>query len=63
MHMYDVISLKGLLCQEFDMKDLGEANKILSIEIHRDRSSRRLLLSQQEYVEKVLERFDMRPNQ
>ncbi|KAL4384756.1 hypothetical protein GQ457_15G014670 [Hibiscus cannabinus] len=44
---------------EFDMKDLGAAKKILGMEIHRDRSSRKLWLSQQSYVEKVLDRFGM----
>ena len=39
------------------MKDLGTAKKILGMEIHRDRGSRKLWLSQQSYVEKVLDRF------
>ena len=41
------------------MKDLREAKKILGMEITRDRSSDRLLLSQKNYVLKVLERFYM----
>jgi len=55
----DVVGLKALLSQEFDMKDLGAAKKILGMEIHRDRSSKKLWLSQQGYVEKVLDRFGM----
>jgi len=39
------------------MKDLGAAKKILRMEIHRDRSSKKLWLSQQGYVEKVLDKF------
>ncbi|KAL0378427.1 UNVERIFIED_CONTAM: Retrovirus-related Pol polyprotein from transposon TNT 1-94 [Sesamum radiatum] len=58
-NMYDVLALKALLRQEFDMKDLGVATKILGMEIHRDRGSRKLWLSQQAYVEKVLDRFGM----
>ncbi|KAL4304503.1 hypothetical protein GQ457_10G014750 [Hibiscus cannabinus] len=58
-NMHDVVGLKALLSQEFDMKDLGAAKKILGMEIHRDRSSRKLWLSQQSYVEKVLDRFGM----
>ncbi|KAL4292152.1 hypothetical protein GQ457_14G024210 [Hibiscus cannabinus] len=58
-NMHDVVGLKDLLSQEFDMKDLGAAKKILGMEIHRDRSSRKLWLSQQSYVEKVLDRFGM----
>ena len=45
-YMYDVIGLKGLLSQEFNTNDLGATKKNLSIEIHRDRSSRRLWFSQ-----------------
>lgn len=39
------------------MKDLGEADIILSIEIIRDND--RLCLSQSHYIEKILKRFDM----
>ena len=41
-----VIELKVLLGKEFDMKDLGTAKKILGMEIHKDRGSRKLWLSQ-----------------
>lgn len=57
--MGDINRLKGLLGEEFEMKDLGAAMKILGMEIRRDRSSKRLWLSQKSYIEKVLERFDM----
>ena len=39
------------------MKDLGEANFVLGIEIHRDRDHKFLGLSQKAYVDRVLERF------
>ncbi|KAK4382648.1 Retrovirus-related Pol polyprotein from transposon TNT 1-94 [Sesamum angolense] len=58
-NMYDVLTLKAMLSQEFDMKDLGATTKILGMEIHRDRGSRKLWLSQRGYVEKVLDRFEM----
>jgi len=54
-----VQKLKAQLKKEFDIKNLGEAKKILGIEITRDRSSGRLWLSQENYVLKVLERFNM----
>jgi len=54
-----VQKLKAQLKKEFDMKDLGEAKKILGMEISRDRGSGRLWLSQENYVHKVLERFNM----
>ncbi|KAE8731151.1 hypothetical protein F3Y22_tig00002840pilonHSYRG00482 [Hibiscus syriacus] len=58
-NMDDVIGLKTLLSQEFDMKDLDATKKILGMEIYRDRDSRKLWLSQRGYVEKMLERFAM----
>lgn len=51
--------LKNMLNEEFDMKDLGIAKKILGIEIHRDRKMGKLWLSQKKYIEKVLQRFGM----
>ena len=51
--------LKDQVKKEFDMKDLREAKKILGKEITRDRNSGRLWLSQENYVLKVLERFNM----
>jgi len=41
------------------MKDLGDAKKILGMEITRDRGSGRLWLSPENYVLKVLEKFNM----
>jgi len=54
-----VQKLKVHLKKEFDMKDLGEAKKILGMEITGDRDSDRLWLSQENYILKVLERFNM----
>lgn len=58
-NMDDIVELKRLLGEEFEMKDLGAAKKILGMEIRRDRSSKRLWLSQRSYIEKILDRFDM----
>src|ERR1044072_4067134 len=41
------------------MKDLGAAKKILGMEILRDRSAKKLWLSQKKYIEDVLKIFDM----
>ncbi|XP_041003982.1 secreted RxLR effector protein 161-like [Juglans microcarpa x Juglans regia] len=53
----DFSLLKTQLSNEFEMKDLGAAQKILEMEIHRDRKGGRLYLYQIKYIEKVLERF------
>ena len=52
-------SVKEWLKSCFSMKDLGEAEYILGIKIHRDRSRRMIGLSQETYIDKVLERFNM----
>src|ERR1700759_834559 len=51
--------LKESLHSEYEMKDLGEAKFVLGIEIERDRANRVIYLNQQQYVENVLERFNM----
>ncbi|GJV51513.1 gag-pol polyprotein [Tanacetum coccineum] len=51
--------LKAQLAREFEMKDLGPANKILGMQIHRDRVSRKIWLSQKSYVKKILQMFNM----
>ena len=41
------------------MKDLGVERYILGMEINRDRSNKKLWLSQSKYVKSVLDRFSM----
>lgn len=47
------------LCANFEMKDLGDAKKILGMNIVRDRQKCTLILNQISYVEKVLSKFGM----
>ena len=58
-NMKDINVLKKKLANSFVMKDLGATKKILGMKITRDRKNRKLTLSQDEYIEKVLERFNM----
>ena len=51
--------LKGELSKSFAMKDLGPTKQILGMKIIRDRKKNKLWLSQERYIEKVLERFNM----
>ena len=51
--------VKQFLSKNFDMKDVGEASYVIGIKIHRDRSRSILGLSQETYINKVLERFRM----
>nr|KYP53356.1 Retrovirus-related Pol polyprotein from transposon TNT 1-94 [Cajanus cajan] len=54
-----ISKLKAQLNNEFEMKELGAAKKILGMEIHRDRQVGKLFLSQQKYIERLLDRFNM----
>ena len=47
------------LKQHFKLKELGETSSLLGVYIERDRSNRRLCISQQHYLEDVLERFKL----
>ena len=51
--------LKRELSKSFAMKELGLTKQILGLNISRDRKNRKLWLSQESYIEKVLERFNM----
>ncbi|KAK2999025.1 hypothetical protein RJ639_024468 [Escallonia herrerae] len=47
--------LKKKLASTFSMKDLGEAKQLLGMKITRDRKQKKLWLSQEEYIDKLLE--------
>ena len=51
--------VKQFLSKNFNMKDMGEASYVISIKIHRDGFQGILGLSQETYINKVLERFQM----
>jgi hypothetical protein len=52
-------AVKSSLRKNFSMKELGEEAYILVIKIYRDRSKRLIRLSQNAYIEKILNRFNM----
>ncbi|KAH9701426.1 hypothetical protein KPL71_024990 [Citrus sinensis] len=54
-----VQELKAQLARAFEMKDLGPANKILGMQIHRDRNNKKIWLSQKNYLKKILRCFNM----
>ena len=51
--------VKQKLMTEFEMTDLGEAKTFLNIKINRDRKNRSMTLSQTDYIDKILEKFDL----
>jgi len=52
--------IKGWLSSTFEMKDMGEAAYILGVQILRNRATKLLALSQETYIDKILERFHMK---
>ncbi|WVZ24349.1 hypothetical protein V8G54_002893 [Vigna mungo] len=50
---------KTRLADAFEMKELGEARRILGIDIKRDRPGSNLFLSQECYLQKVISRYRM----
>ncbi len=58
-HKTEVDKLNNLLKGVFEIKDLSNAKRILGMEIFRNRAAGTLFLSQEKYIKKVLERFDM----
>lgn len=57
--MSEINKLKNQLSSEFDMKDMGNARRILGIDIIRNRDKGTLKLSQEKYSTKMLSRFNM----
>ena len=57
---YMIQKLKMELSKTFDMKDLGSAKRILGMEILRDKKAGNWWLSQERYIERMLERFNMK---
>ncbi|RVW43322.1 Retrovirus-related Pol polyprotein from transposon TNT 1-94 [Vitis vinifera] len=52
--------VKQFLSKYFDMNDMGETSYVISIKIHKNRFQGILGLSQETYINKVLERFWMK---
>lgn len=55
----EIANLKKMLSNQFAMKDLGDANHFLGMRIKRNRKKGILELSQELYIQKVLQRFNM----
>ena len=55
----EIAIIKKELSSRFEMKNLGPANVMLGIEIRRDRSNRKLFISQTEYTKEIHDRFGM----
>ena len=54
-----LIDIKHWLATQFQMKDLGEAQFVLGIQIVRNRKNKTLVLSQASYIDKMLIGYKM----
>nr|GFD44345.1 putative RNA-directed DNA polymerase [Tanacetum cinerariifolium] len=54
-----IAQLKRDLSKSFSMKDLGPTKQILGIRIFCERGAKKLHISQEQYIEKVLRRPDL----
>ena len=70
LYVYDILlatndrgimhEVKQFLSNHFDMKDMGDASYVIGIKIFRDKHNGILGLSQETYINRVLERFRMK---
>ena len=51
--------MKEDLSSEFEIKDLGEAKKVLGMDIERDWKSDKVNLTQKGYLKKILQKFNI----
>ena len=54
-----ISNFKSQLSAQFEMKNLGAKRYMLGMKISRDRSNRKLWLSQSKYMKSMLDRFNM----
>ena len=54
-----IVATKAWLSSNFEMKDMGEASYVLGVKILRDRLRKFLGLSQETYIRKIFELFQM----
>ncbi|GJY15247.1 retrovirus-related pol polyprotein from transposon TNT 1-94, partial [Tanacetum coccineum] len=59
-YMAEIKKLKRQLSQKFEMRDLGSAKQILDMSILRDKTKGTLRLSQEKYIGKFLEKFNIK---
>ena len=52
--------VKQFLSENYEMKDMGETSYLIGIKIHKDRHRGILGMSQEVYINKVLENFRMK---
>ncbi|KAL0286173.1 UNVERIFIED_CONTAM: Retrovirus-related Pol polyprotein from transposon TNT 1-94 [Sesamum calycinum] len=53
-NMEMIVATQKWLSSTFEMKDMGEAEYILGVKIHRDRSKKLLSISQETYIKRII---------
>ena len=59
-HKKEILNLKNLLSAGFEMKDLGPTKRILGMDLFMDKEKGKLTISQQGYLQKVVDIFGMK---
>ena len=54
-----IYEVKKFLSKSFDMKEMGDASYVIGTKIYQDRHKYTIGLSQESYIDKILERFRM----
>ena len=57
--MSSIDDLKAALKREYEMKDLGELNYFLGIQVHRSKEQKLIHIGQSGYIGTILERYNM----
>lgn len=55
----EMIFIKKMMSNEFELKDLGDVSNFMGLEVNRDRNKNILTISQSKYANEILSRFDM----
>ena len=56
---FEMSKVKIQLATQFQMKDLGEAQYVIGIKIIRDRKNKIIALSQKNYIDSILSKYNM----
>jgi hypothetical protein len=58
-HRKELENIKMKLMQRYEMRDLGELQWFLNIHVIRDRDQRKICLSQEAYIDKIVKRYHL----
>ena len=51
--------IRDILSEKFEIHDLGHATKVLGMEVHQNKDTKNIRLTQMEFIKKLIQRFEM----